>query len=353
MPVVNTGLFLHTAWRSRGTWAWETLRRQPGTMGFYEPLHEQLPSISTRRINALHNGNWQSGHPDMGQPYFAEYAPLLGASLVPGYRRRLSQAHPDFAFDRYFLHADSRHLPLRRYIESLRDAAAAAGCQPVMKFTRSQGRFPWFTANFPDIEHVLLVRQPWAQFSSGWRCFAGDDNPYFVAAPFMVLERNAADPDVAALIAALRLPITAQHWLRAVWFIDPPVLYRAMFALWLLSLCQALPYAETVLDADQPAAMAKRLGIINFCPKAVAAAAPAPPRISLAAIEHCHETSWRILVHRAGLEARRRIQAWIGTAEQAAASVLTAHAAPAKPPPDVPRGFPGNILPYGPPVPLI
>jgi hypothetical protein len=358
------GIFLHTAWRSRGTWAWEALRSQPGNLGFYEPLHEHLPSMSTRRINALHDGNWQSGHPALAQPYFAEYAPLLRASLVPGYRRTLPFADTGFAFDRYFLAAGEPHDALRRYIASLCDTAAASGCQPVIKFARSQGRFAWFAANFPSADHVLLVRQPWAQFCSGWRCFAGDNNPYFVAAPFLVLERNAAHGPVAALIAALDLPAPPagrpahpsrrlKHWLRAVWSIEPVVLYRAMFSLWLLSLSHALPAAAAVLDADAPAAeTAARLGITQLRPKLVSSAHAPAPRISLASVRHCHAAGLMAITPHIGPQTRHRIQAWLNAAEAQAAAMLAVDSPHARPVVLPPR-FDGERLPYGPPAPLI
>ena len=70
------GIFLHSGWRSCGTWMWERLREHPGIRGFYEPLHEDLGTLKPRDVGLLRPDSWQSGH-GTGAPYFAEFAPML------------------------------------------------------------------------------------------------------------------------------------------------------------------------------------------------------------------------------------------------------------------------------------
>src|SRR5580698_7486356 len=144
------GIFLHASWRSSGTWLWERLRSQPEYMGFYEPLHEALPSLTLRKIASSQTSNWQSRHTEMSRPYFAEYAPLLKRSKIFRYRRGVALAHRSFSFDRFFMEKADRHEKLYRYIKQLCNTAQMAGKRPVLKFARSQGRFSWVAAQFPD-----------------------------------------------------------------------------------------------------------------------------------------------------------------------------------------------------------
>lgn len=196
------GIFLHTGWRSSGTWLWQKLRATPHAMGFYEPLHETLPTITPAEIARLSPRSWASRHGAAPAPYFLEYGSLLQPGL-----RGVPLALPRFAFNRFFLEAGDEDAPLAAYIGQLAALARAQGRQPVFKFTRSQGRLPWFRANFPQCRHIALIRQPWTQFRSAWRCHAQDGNKYFLAAPFLVLERNRGHRDVAALIRRFALPV--------------------------------------------------------------------------------------------------------------------------------------------------
>jgi hypothetical protein len=329
------GIFLHTSWRSSGTWLWETLRGKPEFMGFYEPLHEFLPGISARGIAAIHSNNWQSRHPAMARPYFDEYLPLLQRSKISWRRKGVAQGNTAFAFDRFFMEPNELHEELYRYIKQLCDLAYAAGQLPVLKFARSQGRFAWFAKHFPDVKHALLIRQPWLQFRSGWRCMVEDKNPYFIAAPFMVLERNAALPEVAALIMALGLPVRAachpmlprlKHWIRAVPGMDAKILYRAAFALWLLNTTHALPAAALVLDGDAaPADIAAPFGLeMGTAQRPLPSPFSIPPAMALADIRACHDIALAALRHRLNPALPKRLEHWLAAAEAHAACDLAA-----------------------------
>jgi hypothetical protein len=328
------GIFLHASWRSSGTWLWERLRNQPSCMGFYEPLHEYLPGMTARRIAGMRSTSWQSRHPEMATPYFAAYTPLLNGARP--FRKGVKGAAPGFSFDRFFLGADESHPELQAYIQQLCDVAHAAGQTPVLKFARSQGRLAWFAANFPTYRHALLLRQPWTQFRSGWRCLAEDENPYFLAAPFMVLERNTNSPDVAALIAALGLPIqpsTApilarlKHWLATIRSTSPETLYKAAFALWLLNAIHALPAATLVLDGDAPpSTIAAPFGLDAGHAQRPPAITPGrPPHLTSSAVQSCHAAALAALAHRLTPALRARISPWLAAAEVQAARDLAVH----------------------------
>jgi hypothetical protein len=314
------GVFLHTGWRSAGTWLWEELRRQPGNMGFYEPLHECLAALTFEQIAALRSDNWKSRHPWMTRPYFAEYAPLLRREGVIGARLR-------FSFDRFFMDADQEDAELLGFVRMLCDTAKAAGRQPVLKFARSQGRFAWFAQHFPDVTHALLIRQPWEQFRSAWRCLVEDSNPYFLSGPFMVLERNMLAPQVAALVARLAIPVrpTAppvlprlKYWYRIVRRMAPAMLYRAHFALWVLNTSRALPHAGVVLEGGEAAAA---LGLAVADKRPLGARLSVRPGLGLEDVRAAHDLALRGLP----AEVRLPLARWVAPAEAQAAQDLAAH----------------------------
>jgi hypothetical protein len=325
------GIFLHTGWRTSGTWLWSCLRRDPDNMCFYEPLHEMLPEMSAAQMHQIGGGSWSSRHPETA-PYFMEYLPLLRPE--GGVRGAL----PAFGFDRFFLEPDATDNDLRGYVKTLCETARAAGKRPVLKFTRSWGRVGWLRRHFPEFVHVLVLRNAWTQFRSGWRCLAEDGNPYFLAAPIVVLERNTDDPDVAALIGTLDLPITPvtgetpmrriNAWYRVIPDMPAAALYRCAFAFWLLGLRRALPAAPLVLDADAaPAAMAARFAAatgvkLDMDGDGDAARPPAPRlafgRITAQDILDAHAKALGRLAERIDPECGARLRDWLGKAEQAA-----------------------------------
>jgi hypothetical protein len=326
------GIFLHSCWRSSGTWLWEKLRTQPQHLGFYEPLHEFLPSMTSPQIDSLHSAGWRSRHPRMSRPYFAEYAPLLKENGILRQRKGVAGAQTQFSFDQFFMNARQPHERLYSYINRLCDTAYAAGRLPVMKFARSQGRLGWFARHFPQHTHALLIRQPWSKFRSAWRCLVEDGNPYFMAAPFMVLERNAHEPAVAALIRAFDLPVGegcfgprgVNAWMRKARRLEPRTLYRAMLALWLLNTANALPAAALVLNADDPPeALASAFGLaLAPEPPRPAATLHARPLLLLSEIRASHDTARAAIAPHIDPALRAQLESWLAAAEAEAANDL-------------------------------
>ena len=170
-------VFLHTGWRTAGTWLWSLYRALPESMAFYEPLHESLGTLSAWQLPTLRPDLWMSAHPGT-QPYFNEFAPLLrqGSPGVAGFNE-------EFALAQYFVGADDALPEPASYLQSLIDLARSAGKQPVLKLARSLGRVGWMRNAFPDAAHVLVVRNPWSQWLSGWRLFTVHHSEYFWRCP--------------------------------------------------------------------------------------------------------------------------------------------------------------------------
>ncbi len=195
-------VFLHTGWRTRGTWLWSRFRLQAGTTCFYEPLAEDLATLSPAAIASVDSGGWKSGHPPLHRPYFSEFRPLL-KTIVRG----VQQHDPEFAVAGFFAEPDAAMPDLRHYIELLLRSAHAKGGQPVLKFCRSLGRIGWMQRNFPQAVHIGLLRNPLAQFISAQRQFQRHDNSYFLAMPLLLLAMHRDVPEVAAALRHLAVAL--------------------------------------------------------------------------------------------------------------------------------------------------
>ncbi len=249
-------VFLHTGWRTRGTWLWSRFRALAGTTCFYEPLTEDLATLSPAAIEAVDPESWSSGHPPLHRPYFAEFRPLL-KTVARGVR----QYDRTFAVAGFFAEPDAAMPDVRDYIELLLRTAYAEGGQPVLKFCRSVGRIGWMQRNFPQAIHVAVMRNPLAQFISAQRQFQRHDNPYFLAMPLLLLAMHRDVPEVAAAVrhlavalpslpsgASLRasLAACAAHLRRS----EPVAWYRGFLAFWMVTAASTPETIDLIIDSD-------------------------------------------------------------------------------------------------------
>jgi hypothetical protein len=250
----RSSVFLHTGWRSVGTWAWSRFRTLPNVAAFYEPLHPMLSELTLADISAL-TPDWTSGHPALATPYFAEFRPFIreGARGVTGYRK-------GFGVDRFAPSADADFVGLQRYVQSLCDDSLAREKTPVFKFCRSSGRLPWFKSAFPGALHAVVLRNPASQFASGWMLHQQWNNAFFVAAPFRLLGLNQADPLVRRVVKLfdVQLPslammspddyaLACERYVRTV---AGDNAYRAFVAVWTLAALRAT-HADLAIDIDR------------------------------------------------------------------------------------------------------
>jgi hypothetical protein len=250
----SSGIFLHTGWRSAGTWVWSRFRALQTVTAFYEPLHPILGDIRAADIPAL-EPTWTSGHPTLTAPYFTEYRPFIQNNLhgVAGYRK-------SFSTDRFGLVPDAGFPALQAYLKNLCDQSNQDKT-PVFKFCRSLGRLTWFKSAFPQVMHAVVLRNPASQFASGWLLHQQWSNPFFVAAPFRVLGLNQAEPIVKEVIEAcgVRLVPTrvttideyaaaCEQYVRTV---EGEIAYRAFIALWILCVLRSAGDADLLVDVDR------------------------------------------------------------------------------------------------------
>jgi len=252
---LKQGVFLHTGWRSAGTWIWSRLRALETVTGFYEPLSNVLADLSFADVSAV-RPTLTSGHPPLAAPYFDEYRPYLqeGARGVAGYRKR-------FGTDRFAREPDAEFPALQGYLRSLCERSVEQGKTPVLKFCRSSGRLPWLKRAFPEALHVSVLRNPASQFASGWLLNQQWSNPFFVAAPFRVLGLNQSEPLVRQAIAVcgVSLPPVApssedayamacEQYARTA---EGNNAYRAFIALWILCALRMAEGVDLLIDVDR------------------------------------------------------------------------------------------------------
>lgn len=252
---LKQAVFLHTGWRSAGTWIWSRLRELDTVTGFYEPLSGVLADLSFADVSDL-RPTLTSGHPPLDSPYFDEYRPFLQerARGVAGYRKQ-------FNIDRFASAPDADFPVLRAYLQELFEHTAAQGRVPVFKFCRSSGRLPWLRQAFTQVMHVGVLRNPASQFASGWLLSRQWSNPFFVAAPFRVLGMNQADPLVRQVIevCGVSLPPVAptsddayamacEQYARTA---EGNNAYRAFIALWILGALRMAEGVDLLIDIDR------------------------------------------------------------------------------------------------------
>jgi hypothetical protein len=248
-------VFLHTGWRSGGTWIWSRCREYPQVQGYYEPLHEHAARFRRRDVATMRPGSWQSNHSDTA-PYFEEYR-----DLIPARGRGVALYQPRFALDGFFRAPDEPADPdLEAYLASLMAGPIAEGRLPVFKFCRSMGRVGWFERRFPHALHAVILRNPIAQYQSGQRLLQEKRNRYFALAPLLVLARNAKHPAVREAAFALGVSVPTLHsddldyaveacWLH-VRHVSPAERYRGFLTFWTLCAIAALGSEALVIDLD-------------------------------------------------------------------------------------------------------
>lgn len=246
------GVFLHSGWRTAGTWAWSRFRTLPQVMAFYEPLHGVLAKDGKTLMSVRADG-WHSRHPRLSEPYFSEFLPLMAEG------RGLPLFDPAFDADRFNL-SPGEDLPgLRAYLESLLAASERRGKVAVLKFCRSMGRLRWMVRAFPDAAHVVVIRNPAAQWASAWGQMDRHGNPWFVAAPYRVLGANLHVDRVRRIMEALECDEPAFHAMSSLGEVEGGervgtaplgLSYRVALAHWILNALSVSGEVSAIVDSD-------------------------------------------------------------------------------------------------------
>jgi hypothetical protein len=249
-------VFLHCGWRTRGTWVWNRFRRMQGVTGYYEPLGEALARLRLSTLASITAESWPSGHRGLARPYFEEYRPLLkpGRPGVRGYQTR-------FDTGEFFATPDTEQPELDIYLRGMLHSAQECGSQPVLKFCGSIGRIGWLQRHFPDAAHIVVMRDPFAQFVSSSRQFVENGNGYFLGVALLLLAMNRHLPLVSLCVRhiGVELPdLTGCRTPRAALTACeaslrescPAAWYRGFLAFWVATAATIPDTVDLIIDSD-------------------------------------------------------------------------------------------------------
>jgi len=115
--------------------------------------------------------------------------------------------------------------------------------------------------NFPEAVHILITRNPSAQFDSARRQLVYHGNPYFLAMPLLILAMNRDLPRVRACLQHLRVTLPrlagCHTWemcveacVASVRQSQPVQWYRGSLAFWLLGATSAPDSIDLLIDSE-------------------------------------------------------------------------------------------------------
>jgi hypothetical protein len=236
-------LFLHSLFRTGGTYFWNKLRSSPGYYCYYEPFHELVATHQREtQVTDVADQARRLRHPDMVKPYLDEY-PAGEDVGVPLFQKR-------FSYDDFCLEEHDDHPALKAYVDSLLRFAPR---RPVFKFCRSTLRARWLRRHF-DALHLYLLRDPRMQ----WESYLSANREYFCATSLLIHAKNHASPLLSPFQRLAYVPRYHSESVRAeidfyvplLRFYDLDQQYGLTYAIWLVSLTEMMVMADRVVDMD-------------------------------------------------------------------------------------------------------
>ena len=245
--MVPPAIFLHSNWRSSGTYVWAKFRSLPGMYCYFEPLNERLATVTQEAVDTVRPSSF-ANHPDLDAPCFAEYRPLLGPDGgIAGFPS-------DLIFRHYRLAADDPAPRLQAYVDGLTQFAHRQGRVPVFGLVRSSLRVGWFRRHHPGV-HIYILRDPRRQFASYLaQALRGDS--YFLERPWVIFGNNRDDPAFALLRALINVddaPADADnaYWATRGWQASPADVYLIFYFLHRLAMRDVAGNCDLVIDVDR------------------------------------------------------------------------------------------------------
>jgi hypothetical protein len=226
----------------------------------YSYFEQLYPGLARMTPSRLRRGAWRDAvaanrHPELEEPYFAEFSPLLSRRGVKGFDRR-------FAFDRFALGADDRYPALERYLNSLIGYAAAQNRQAVLGCNRTWLRPAWIKARFGSYD-VYVERDPIAIWSSYKRHAEAGNYNYFTNL-HLILERNGRHPLFAPIAERVRLRRGLQRFSKAahaypelIKTMSDAESYGLVYYMWSLSILSGLHHCDLIVDTGAPSMAAR------------------------------------------------------------------------------------------------
>jgi hypothetical protein len=254
---------LHGLWRSGSTYVWSRFRAIKSAYSYFEQLYPGLARMTPSRLS---RGAWRDAvaanrHPELDEPYFAEFSPLLSRRGVKGFDRR-------FAFDRFALGAEDRYPALQRYLNGLIGYAAAQDRRAVLGCNRTWLRPAWIKAHFGSYD-VYVERDPLAIWSSYKRHAEAGNYNYFTNL-HLILERNGHHPLFAPIADRVRLRRGFERFTKAAQTYPAMIermsdadSYGLVYYMWSLSILSGLRHCDVIVDTGAPSMAARAAAAIK------------------------------------------------------------------------------------------
>ena len=183
-------IFIHSSWRTSGTWLWSKFREHASTLCFFEPFNPHLGSITREEVLTWDYNAWESRHSAL-EPYYREYLPLT--------RDPAGVESFDPAMDyEWFTPLGGLRGGLRAaerdYLSLLHRHADNIGKVPVFKFVQSLGRIWAIKTSFGGF-HLFIYRNLWKQWLS-YLYFRRRSNQNFYETTALIITRSE-DPFIS------------------------------------------------------------------------------------------------------------------------------------------------------------
>lgn len=241
-----TPIFIHSMWRTGGTYLWSKFRSDCCYRAYYEPFHEALLSMADPKTSTETQVLASTPfvrHPSLNAPYFVEY-PFRSEGGVEFFDR-------SFPYARYCLDEQSSHECLQRYLTHLMAFANDKQQVPVFKFTRSLLRSRWLAARYRS-RNLLVLRKP----LDVWRSFR-DQGMYYMTAVCQIISVNYAHPLLAQLVSAYDIPHGDEIMVGNEWRVCREYavnnwldLYGIFYQFYLITCIYNLELADCVVDMN-------------------------------------------------------------------------------------------------------
>lgn len=236
-------IFLHTQFRSGGTYIWSKFRQCKSYTAYYEPFNEVLAGYQRNSFPAYYQGiRDQMRHADVDEEYFAEY-PVDDQGRISGFLEA-------FSYDQFDLSSGAESLALEAYLNLL---IAGAPGRPVMKFCRSALRLDWLARRFNPLS-IGVIRNPRDQ----WQSYNSFAPGYFHAVNMMLTANLSTHTLIAPLAEVMRIPRykkagvmeQIEFYQLIVRHLDGHILYAVFYYWWVISLLEFLPRMDLMIDID-------------------------------------------------------------------------------------------------------
>lgn len=175
----KTPIFIHSGWRSCGTYFWKKFREISEYKAYYEPFHEDHLYLDLKMAKNRFNKKAlkELKHPeDINEFYYSEYN-MKNGMKIPKFKENL--IFKDMDADN---NLDKDYSIMKDYIQYLLDLSYKENKVPVMKFSRSFFRIKWLKNNFNSL-NIGIIRDPKDQ----WHSYMNINKDYFNAMTFLTI----------------------------------------------------------------------------------------------------------------------------------------------------------------------